>query len=468
MASRRKDKNDSVYILRRSEYERIKRSAVLKSPAALRKERMEMKRKKEQEMKVAFDRKEEMIKAEESRKKNLPPSELDMLKMKQDNEIRQRAHHLLSEQEDDVKLMNQMMQYAQTVAVRDAQVREAKDLKRIRALVEKKLDLKMELERQKTVKMYSDRERLQRKKEREDALVLQEQIRRREKMREKDLELKYIEQKKIKQRARELDADEENYKEMKRVEAKKLLEDVLEANERALQIKEERKQLELEEDAKIQIYLEAKAAREQALEEEKARLAAQKEREVARLRAQQKKLADKEAALDALRARRAAEAKEREARQREILETKMRLKRQSELMEFNRLQALARKQVLGQAEALDRTEFERNYKHMKKELTTYNVDKAKKHERRKVNAHQIREQIRRREKEQKKKKTDFLAAGDFVQRENMAHITKLRNIKQKKIDELRTMGVPSKYTSELNHHDPQKALLTDYKRGGKW
>jgi len=459
---------NTVYLLKRRDYERIKRSAVMKSAAALRRERQESKRRKEKEMKVAFERKEEMIRAEDERKKNLPPSELDMVKMKRDETIRQRAKHLMSEQEDDVKLMNQMMQYAQTVAVRDAQRREARELKRVHELEERKLDLQMELERLQKVKMYDEREQLQKKKEREDAVVLQEQIQRRVRMRGEALSQKRVEQQKIKQRARMLEEEEENQMELKKIEAKKNLKAVLRANEQALTIKGQRKQREIEEDLQIQKYLEAKAAREQALEEEKARKAAEKEREVARMRAQQKKLADKNAALDALRARRAAEAKERQARQRELKELNDAKSRQSELMRFNRLQALAKKQVLEQAEDLDRQEFQRNYEFRKTELENFNKVKQTKHLRRIGNSKEIREQISIREGKRQNKKSEFRAAGSKVQREGMNHIEKLRSIKNKKIAELKKMGVPQKYVSELHHHDPLKALLTDYKRGGKW
>lgn len=454
--------------MKRSEYERIKRSTIMKSPATLRMERQAAKRKKEQEMKVAFERKQEMIRAEEERKKNLPPSLLDQIKMKKDQKIRDRALHLLSEQEDDVKAMNQMMQYAQTVAVRDAQVKEAEELKKIRALEERELDLKMELERLEKIKMYNDRERKKIFKERKDAVVLQEQIRRREVARGRVLEVKMKEQRKIKARAQELEDDEERQKELKRIEAKKILADVLKANEQALIIKDQRRTAELAQDAEIQKYLAKKAQREQEEEERKAKIAAEKEREVARLRAMQKKRADKAAALDEIRARRAAEAKEREARNREIREAETRRKRLDELMEFNRLQALAKKQVLNHAEDMDRTEFTRNHDFMKKEMERVKNEKHGKHERRKRNAKKIRNQISEREKLRKYKKNEFLRAGDLAQRSNMAHINNLNSIKQKKIDELQRLGVPQKYISELNHHDPQKALLTDYKRGGKW
>ena len=385
-------------VLRRSEISRMKKSSERKSPAQLQREREELKRQRQEEMQSAYDRKMEMIRQEEERKRNLPPSKLDMLKLQENEEIMQRAQILLDEKEEEVKVMNQMMQYAQTVTIRDQQLKEARELRRIRELEEKKVDMQMELDRIRGVNELNERERVRRQKHRDDCKHILVQIAERKKQRERDRELKRQEQEKIKERARFLEEEEQRFLEMKRIEGKKLLADVLEANRLALEIKKQNKLREIEEEKKIQEYLEAKAAREQAHEEEKARIAAKRERECAMLRAQQKKIADNRAAIDALRAKRDAEATERKARERELREAAERKRRQAELMEFNRLQALARKQTLANEEAVDRVEFERNNVHLTRELARFNADKKRRHDARISNRNQIQEQIVEREK----------------------------------------------------------------------
>lgn len=92
---------------------------------------------------------------------------------------------------------------------------------------------------------------------------------------------------------------------------------VLEANQEQIERKKVMQQLELEEDARIADYNQQKQMREAAIAEEKARIAREKEAECARLRAAQEKVADKQSELDELRARRHAEAVEREWREKE-------------------------------------------------------------------------------------------------------------------------------------------------------
>eukprot|EP00939_MAST-03C_sp_MAST-3C-sp1_P003069 g3069.t1 len=458
----------SVMFLRRSEYQRIKRSAVLKTPAQLRREAQEMKRQREEDMKVAYDRKMTMIRAEEERKKRLPPSKFDLEQIAKDEVILKKAQKKLDEQEDDVKLMNQMMQYARTVAVRNSQVEENKRLKAKRALEEKRVDMMMELDRIRRTKMYIDRERKRKEHEKHDKDHILIQIEANKKKREREREMKRQEQIRIKERAKFLEDEEREIQEIKRKEAKNLLDEVLETNRQAIEIAKQRKLAELEEERKIQLYLEKKAAREQALEEKKARVAAQKELECARMRARQKKVADNRAALDALRAKRAAEAMERKARERELREAAERKRRQEELMSFNRLQHLGKKYAMSQAESLDREEFKRNNDHMKKELSRFNAEKQRRHEARVQNARDVRQQIKEREALRRKQQKDFIESGKYAVKDNAQHMAKLNRIKAEKIAELKKMGVPDRYCSELAHHDPERAILNDYKRGGKW
>ena len=352
------------------------------------------------------------------------------------------------------------------MTIRDQQLKEARELRRIRELEEKKVDMQMELDRIRGVNELNERERVRRQKHRDDCKHILVQIAERKKQRERDRELKRQEQEKIKERARFLEEEEQRFLEMKRIEGKKLLADVLEANRLALEIKKQNKLREIEEEKKIQEYLEAKAAREQAHEEEKARIAAKKERECAMLRAQQKKIADNRAAIDALRAKRDAEATERKAREREYREAAERKRRQAELMEFNRLQALARKQTLANEEAVDRVEFERNNVHLTRELARFNADKKRRHDARIANRNQIQEQIVEREKKRRESLKRFIESGKEAVRDNERHMKKLNRIKKEKVEELKRMGVPSKYCAELLHHDPERSILNDYKRKG--
>jgi hypothetical protein len=78
--------------------------------------------KKDKERAVSIVRKERMLKLEEERKKRVPPTETEQIKMQGDQATLTRAQYKLEEELDDVKRMNQMMLYSKCVTIRDAQV----------------------------------------------------------------------------------------------------------------------------------------------------------------------------------------------------------------------------------------------------------------------------------------------------------------------------------------------------------
>jgi hypothetical protein len=93
--------------------------------------------------------------------------------------------------------------------------------------------------------------------------------------------------------------------------------EVEEANKRAIDVKETKKVQEKELEMKIVDYNRQKALREEEQAAELRRVKEEKEREVQRLRELQEKAQDRQAEIDALRAKRAFEESERIARDKE-------------------------------------------------------------------------------------------------------------------------------------------------------
>jgi len=111
------------------------------------------------------------------------------------------------------------------------------------------------------------------------------------------------------QRIRELEIREEEERQQKVAAGRKLLEQVMQANNAQARAKLRKKQDEIEEDLRIAEYLRAKELREQQQETEQERIRQDKEKEVARLRAQQERAQDRQSQIDELRAKRYQEAK---------------------------------------------------------------------------------------------------------------------------------------------------------------
>merc|ERR1719247_1661187 len=193
--------------------------------------------------------------------------------------------------------MNQMMLYSKIVTIRDAQIQEKRYIQQ--------------------EKEEEEREKKRVVDQRRGAQVIVEQIKDRQAMRTRDEETRDQERNFILKQIEALKDEEVEQGKAKRFAAKRLMDEVNEANAAATKIKEERLLAERLEEQKILEYQRAKEQREREREEELQRLADEKEAETARLRAQQEKMQDKAAEMDALRAKRAMEAAERAAREKE-------------------------------------------------------------------------------------------------------------------------------------------------------
>merc|ERR1719352_1347216 len=226
----------------------------------------------------------------------------------------------LDEEMDDVKHMNQMMLYSKIVTIRDAQIQEKRYVQQEKEEEERQAQRMKEIERLKALKMYEEREKKRVTDQRRGAQVIIEQIKDRQAQRMKEEEHRDQERSFVLKQIEALKEEEVEQSKAKRFAAKRLMDEVNEANSAATKIKEERLLAERLEDQKILEYQRAKEQREREREAELERLAEEKEAETMKLREQQEKMQDKAAEMDALRAKRAMEAAEREAREKEEAE----------------------------------------------------------------------------------------------------------------------------------------------------
>jgi len=94
-----------------------------------------------------------MIKLEEERKRNAPPSVLELETKREKAKIKKNATFLMSEELDDVKTMNAFAAYAKTVTIRNMQLQEKQEIKRRAQDEERVKDIAMEVDRLKVVKV---------------------------------------------------------------------------------------------------------------------------------------------------------------------------------------------------------------------------------------------------------------------------------------------------------------------------
>ena len=298
-------------VLGQTEIERMKVSAKIETADDIKAATALAKSQKDAALEQSKARKERMQAMDKERAAKVPPSDIEQSQRNKDVGILSKAQAQLDEELDDVKHMNQMVLYSKVVTIRDKQLEENKQLEKEWLEEQRKLDLMMEIERLKGLKVAEEREAVRQQARRKGALVIVDQIQEREIERIKQREQLVKEQEQMarqieNQRLAEIKAAEE-----KRARNMRLIAEVEAANSVALQKKAELRQKELDEEQKIVRYNKEKIEREVAQALEERRIKEEKEKEVARLREMQEKAADRQSEIDALRAKRAFEEGER-------------------------------------------------------------------------------------------------------------------------------------------------------------
>merc|ERR1711904_557972 len=184
------------------------------------------------------DRKDKMIRLEEERKKKAMMQEMGGEERAQRNGVLEKAKQALDEEMDDVKHMNQMMLYSKIVTIRDAQIQEKRYVQQEKEEEERELDMMMEIERLKGLKMYEEREHARIQDQRRGAQVIIEQIKDRQAMRMREEEQRDQERAFILRQIDALKQEEVEQQKAKKVAAHRLMEEVNTANSAAMKIKE--------------------------------------------------------------------------------------------------------------------------------------------------------------------------------------------------------------------------------------
>ncbi|PNH08697.1 Coiled-coil domain-containing protein 19, mitochondrial [Tetrabaena socialis] len=442
-------KDRDVVTLTKGDLTRMLKASPIMSAEEAAAAKREAEAKREQLQAVSKARKEKMMKLEEEAKKQAPPTETDILQRQLNDATRSRATHMLLEQKDPVKNMNQMMLYSKCVTIRDAQIEEKKQMLAEEEEEQRRLDLMMEIERVKALEQYEARERQRLDERRRGAAVLNEQINERQRERTRQEELRDQERMQMLKEMERLKEEEMQAQIEKRLQAKFLMEEVATANSEQIRRKEQMKVREKDEDLRIAEYIVQKELREQSLTAEKERIAREKEQEVARLRAMQERAADKQAELDELRARRYQEAKEREWRTKERAHVERQTAMQHELANARTAQQAAKIKQKAEVAQLEHGEFmrvldvnrQKEYEDLQQTVNSMTLNHKYKEE--------LLAQIQANEERRKRERQAYLEDGARLREAADKEKQLLAQIKERKLGELEGAGVPGKYRAEL-------------------
>jgi hypothetical protein len=167
------------------------------------------------------------------------------------------------------------------------------------------------------------------------------------------------------------------------------------------------------------------------------------------MRARQEKAQDKAAEMDALRAKRAMEAAERNARDKEQAEKDRLEAIHQDLDCARKAQQQEKERRLGEQAKFERDEFERIVEVQMQQEDAERQRQAEEKGMRVQHAQELRSQISAREERAYQERRDFLEEGNAVRGQIGGERKKLEIIKLRKLDELAKTGVPGKYQAEL-------------------
>jgi flagellar biosynthesis GTPase FlhF len=216
-----------------------------------------------------------------------------------------------------------------------------------------------------------------------------------------------------------------------------------------IRLKNRQRLMEIEEEKQIAAYVREKERRDQEHQDELRRVAGEKEREIARLRSHQERAQDKQAEVDALRARRAQEAYDREQRQKEREARERQQAINADLAAAREMQMREKAALLAEQARAEKEEFDRIIAVQKGEEERERSTRTKETSHARANADSLRKQITEVEENRRKTRRDFLDEGNRLRAEKREREALVDTIRQQKVVELEGMSVPKQYRQEL-------------------
>ena len=436
------------------DYERIKKNAFVPSKEeSLNNEKIKNEQESTQLAK-ARALKEKIINYDKNKPKYIL-SDIDKENLIERNKIVSRAKKYLDENEDVVKEMEKLAFYARVATIRNKQKQEHKIIEQNYKKKEEKLDTMMELDRLKNLKSQQDKEKIREKERKEGCLVIIEQMKKKEMDKIKEKEQKEKEQKELVKYLKKLEDEDNLENERKKLMKEKIAQEIVESNKISILNKQKKLAEEKEEDLRILKYNMQKAKLEEEKLKEKKRIQEEKEKEVQKLREKQEKAADKMSELDALRAKRAAEEAEREARIKEKNEMIKKRKILEELIQSNNRQKIQKRNQLAEQARQEQAEYERIIKNQLEEMEKEKRIEEERKRMRYENTKDLKKMIKLREEKEKLEAKEVLEEGRKIRQYNDDWKRRMEKIKQEKIQKLKDLNVEPIYIADLERYKIQ-------------
>lgn len=404
----------------------------------------------------AKQRKEHMVKLSEEAARRAPKSEIEQIFAAEKEETLRRANILKDQTHDSVKLLKTLGARAQAFTIRDQQLKVKSELEDEHHVYDEKMNMKMEIERLEGLKRQEEIDELKKQKRYADRKVLEDQIEERRHQREKEAAIVAQEAQEMLAKVKQQQEDEAERERQKAIRAQKTMDEIKSFNDNTQMRKLDQKRKLKEEEEQILAYQLKKADDQKQLEEEEAQRRHEAELRCAKLRSTQEKMANEKAELDELRAKRAAEARERQARESDLSLARKHKQEMEELRIAREAQAQHRQRAKVKEATLQRREYESIMAQVESDKSRVKTEEEK----RKVLSMEHRRGLQQQiEDKEKNKKSAFLIKqeeGRALKEEYARELEKLERLRMEEVNELVKAGVNPLYLSEMKALDIEK------------
>jgi hypothetical protein len=355
---------------------------------------------------------------------------------------------------DVVKLLNSMALRASAFSIREQQLAEKHRLDQVEKDYERRMDMLSEIDRLKEIKQREEDSKYKTFKMAKDREVITEQIEFRRRQKVMELEAREQENQVMRGMMGKYKEEDMAAAAKRAIVVEKSKEEVLKANAHSIVLKQTLRDKEKQEMADILIYQAQRDAELQKREDEEAETDRLKKERQMKLLGQQEKAMNNAGKLDELRARRAAEEKERNARGKERDEARKKKTDMDELMRGRAKQAADKEHRREQEKSAAQQEIVDNALYRQKMSDREAGEKEKKHELAEKHRVSLNAQI----DELRTRRANERAPENTLHQDLIREEAKLKVIRDKMVRDLISDGVDEKYLQEMRGVDIAKML----------
>ncbi|KAG5183801.1 tumor suppressor, Mitostatin-domain-containing protein [Tribonema minus] len=446
-------------MLSTKELHSIREHAIIKSNSEEQAERERLERENDQRQQAARARKQRMIQMADEAKAKAKRSDLELETIAREQLVRKMANEKLDENNDLVKMLNSLGSRAAAFTIRDQQLADRASKESTEKEYDTRMDKVMELDRLKSLQARDEVEQAKLRKRHEDRKVIMEQIETRQRAKLLELEAREQESQAMRLTAKRYEEDERAAGARRDEQVRRSRVEVMEANDAAIRARQAARDREREEVEAILAYQAQKdeEMRQREVEEaERQRL--MKERQQRLLDGQQRDM-DKRTEMDELRARRAAEEKERRERHREQSEAEKRHLDVQLLQEERRRQAELKKAQLAREAQLEEQEYEAAVRYSSEAAARERRERDAKRAASLQHRDAILAQVQDAEARRRAERCHKFEEGRRLQQEAAGERARLEAMRDRMVHDMAEKGFNPKYLSEMRAVDIGKMYM---------